>query len=512
MAFRCIEAKTFAHWGSVDYFLPSFFMSHLSGKMRSLIGAVFSAGILVGIAGTGVAATLRGSLVFSDVPSGSFYDASIGQMYNLGIIKGYDNGTFGPNDPVTRGQLAVMLQRFRDSLGDTPVSTSSSSSKVNTESSSSSSSSSRSSSSSSSSQGPIPKQGTFRFTAGTYTGPEGSAIKLFVVRTGGAQGTVTVNYATADGTAVGGTDYTPGSGTLTFANNETSKNFTINLTNNPLPQGNKSFTVALSNVTNGGTLSSPSTTTVTIQDNQTSSASSGQSVSSSSSSNPNGVMNLSALAYMVNEKNGPITVTIMRDEGSTGTVTVAYGTSNGTATSGSDYTTVNGIMTFNSGETSKTISIPVSYNMNITGSKSFNVILGSPTGGATLGTTTTSPVTIVDNESTDSGSGTVKLAKATYSVSKSSGAIDVLVQRTGNPTGTVTVNYTTTPLTAGAGTDYIHTSGTLTFQPGEATKRIRVTIVKTANASGKTFAVDLSSVTGSATMGTIQTTTVTIDN
>ncbi len=223
-------------------------------------------------------------------------------------------------------------------------------------------------------------------------------------------------------------------------------------------------------------------------------------------------MNLSALAYMVNEKNGPLVVTIIRDEGSTGTVTVAYGTSNGTALSGTDYSTVSGTMTFNAGETSKTISIPVNYNTNITGGKSFNVIIGSPTGGATLGTTAISPVTIVDNESTDSGSGTVKLAKSTYNVSKSAGYVDVLVQRTGNPTGTVGVNYTTTPLTASAGVDYTSAFGTITFQAGEATKKIRVYVTKTANATGKTFAVDLSSVTGSATLGSITSATVTIDN
>jgi len=49
---------------------------------------------------------------FPDVPEGSYYHDSVKNMYMKNVIKGYDNGLFGPNDNVTRAQVAVMLDRY----------------------------------------------------------------------------------------------------------------------------------------------------------------------------------------------------------------------------------------------------------------------------------------------------------------------------------------------------------------------------------------------------------------
>ena len=55
---------------------------------------------------------VSGRSEFKDVPSGEWYcDAVIWGEKN-GIVKGYGDGTFGPNDPVTREQLATFLQRY----------------------------------------------------------------------------------------------------------------------------------------------------------------------------------------------------------------------------------------------------------------------------------------------------------------------------------------------------------------------------------------------------------------
>ena len=278
-----------------------------------------------------------------------------------------------------------------------------------------------------------------------------------------------------------GTDYTTANGTLTFGNNETSKTFTVSVTNNPLPQGNKAFKVTLSNATANSNITSPSTATVTILDNQSNASStSGGTASASSFSNPAGTIGLSATAYLVNEKGGSLTVTINRTGGSTGTVGISYGTSNGTAVSGAEYTGVSGTLTFNAGETVKTFVIPIINNSAVTGNKAFSVVIGTPTGGVSL-STTASTVTVFDNESGTFGSGTVKMVKDTYNVSKASGYVDVGVQRTGGANGTVSVNYTTTPLTASAGVDYTSTNGTVVFAPGEATKLVRVYITKTVS-------------------------------
>jgi len=61
---------------------------------------------------------------------------------------------------------------------------------------------------------------------------------------------VTVGYATANGTAVAGSDYTAASGTLSFAPGETQKQVTVLVTRDTTAEANETFTVTLANPTN----------------------------------------------------------------------------------------------------------------------------------------------------------------------------------------------------------------------------------------------------------------------
>jgi hypothetical protein len=71
---------------------------------------------------------------------------------------------------------------------------------------------------------------------------------ILVSRTGGSTGPASVDFSTADGTAVAGTDYTASYGTLTWADGDTStKSIAIPLLNNPAIGPSKSLTVSLSN-------------------------------------------------------------------------------------------------------------------------------------------------------------------------------------------------------------------------------------------------------------------------
>lgn len=49
---------------------------------------------------------------FSDVKRDAYFSDSIENLLRSGILKGYDDGRFGPHDSVTRGQVAVMLDRY----------------------------------------------------------------------------------------------------------------------------------------------------------------------------------------------------------------------------------------------------------------------------------------------------------------------------------------------------------------------------------------------------------------
>ena len=79
---------------------------------------------------------------------------------------------------------------------------------------------------------------------------------------------ISVDYATANGTATAGSDYTSRSATITFAAGQTSKQATITITDDNTEENTEDFTVNLSNPTGGATISQ-GVGTVTINDNDT---------------------------------------------------------------------------------------------------------------------------------------------------------------------------------------------------------------------------------------------------
>ena len=110
--------------------------------------------------------------------------------------------------------------------------------------------------------------GVIQFSAATYTvGEAARRATITVTRTGGTASGVGVTYATSDGTATAGSDYTATSGILTFAANQTSKTFTIPVTNDTTVEGNETINLTLSNPTGGAALGAQNTAQLTISDN-----------------------------------------------------------------------------------------------------------------------------------------------------------------------------------------------------------------------------------------------------
>ncbi|MCB1101530.1 MAG: DUF5110 domain-containing protein [Kiritimatiellae bacterium] len=109
---------------------------------------------------------------------------------------------------------------------------------------------------------------TIQFTATGYSSSETStSVRVFASRTGSATGSVSVSYATADGSATAGSDYTATTGTLTWAGGDlANKFFDVSLIDDPQYEGNESFTVSLSSPA-GASLGSPATATVTLLEN-----------------------------------------------------------------------------------------------------------------------------------------------------------------------------------------------------------------------------------------------------
>jgi hypothetical protein len=122
-----------------------------------------------------------------------------------------------------------------------------------------------------------------------------------------------------------------------------------------------------------------------------------------------GVLQFSNATYTANVTSGMATLTLVRNNGSQGTVTLAYATSDGTATAGVSYTPASGTLTFADGVTSQTFKIPILSTAAGKGNQTVNLTISSPTGGATLGAQTTAVLTLIDDTRPSSSvvSGTV---------------------------------------------------------------------------------------------------------
>lgn len=106
---------------------------------------------------------------------------------------------------------------------------------------------------------------------------------------------------------------------------------------------------------------------------------------------------LSGSSYSVGEGAGTVTITATRTGDLQGSASIRYGTSNGTALAGSDYSAVSGYLTFGASETTKTFTIPILEDSAIEGDETFFVTLSSPS-GAMLGSPASATITIIDND------------------------------------------------------------------------------------------------------------------
>ena len=204
---------------------------------------------------------------------------------------------------------------------------------------------------------------------------EGDVVAFTVSLSATSSQQVTVDYATSDGTATSGTDFTAESGTLTFAANETSKTVSVATTDDSVDENDETFTLTLSSATNA-TLGD-ATATGTINDNDESLPTVGVSDASAAEGD--------AVAF-----------TVSLSAASSQQVTVDYATSDGTATSGTDFTTESGMLTFAANETTKTVSVATTDDSVDEEDETFTLTLSSPANAALGDATATG--TINDND------------------------------------------------------------------------------------------------------------------
>ena len=178
--------------------------------------------------------------------------------------------------------------------------------------------------------------------------------------------TVTVQYATSDGTATAGDDYTSASGILTFTPGVTSQSFDVIIGDDGLDENDETITLTLSNASNA-TIGGDNPATLTIEDDESPPA-----------------VGFSSATYSVNEEAGTSIIAVTIDALSALTITVEYTVTGGTATPGEDYVVVSGTLAFTPGVTSQSFTVDIVDDEVDEGEETIVLTLYDPT-NATVG-------------------------------------------------------------------------------------------------------------------------------
>ncbi len=301
---------------------------------------------------------------------------------------------------------------------------------------------------------------------------EGGGTATFAVTlTPAAVEMVTVGYATADGSAEAGLDYTSGSGTLTFSAAETRKTFTVDVLEDTEVEQNETFTVELSDVL--GARIAQGIGVGTILDND-------------------GTSTLTVADMEVGEEIGTARVRVVLSPARGEEVTVAYATSDGTARQGEDYTAVTNTLSIPIGGEEGWIPIEITNDGIVEPDEAFTVTLSAPT-HALLGDETAT-VVIVDDD--------LPVLSINNPLAPEHQGIMVFTLRLDQVHDeAVTVNYATMDVSATAGADYVSHAGIARIAAGALRQEIEVVIIEDAALeSSETFEMVLSDARG-AEMG-----------
>lgn len=302
--------------------------------------------------------------------------------------------------------------------------------------------------------------------------PGGSRMTFTVTLSKAVNVPVTVDYATANGTAQAGSDFTAANGTLTFAAFETSKTIVVSILNDNVLESGESFTMNLSNPTNGVVApGNPGTGTGTIIDDDSP------------------TVTISDAVVVEGDggvKNAVFTVTLSKAVGLP--VSVDYATADATATAGSDYTSKTGTLTIAAGQTTGTIAVAIVGDLLPEAVEQFvvnlsNAVNGSIVDGQALGG-------IIDDDTPS-----IRIDDA--GVIESDGFVDVTLRLSKAVGAPVTVDYSVLSGTATSGVDFTGAlSGTVTFAAGTTTQTIRINITTNDGFEPtETFTVNLSNPT-----------------
>ncbi len=288
-------------------------------------------------------------------------------------------------------------------------------------------------------------------------GNSGTTSFVFPVTLSTASGrTVTVNFATADGSATQPADYAQASGMLTFLPGDVSETITVDVVGDMMVEPDQNFFVNLSPPSNAS-----------FGDNQAS----GTILDDDASGAVFSVDDVTALE--TDAGTTTFTFTVSRSV-STGTDSVDAATMDVSATAGSDYVAIaTTTLSFADGVASQPFAVTVNGDTDVEADETFNVLLSNASAGTSIGDGTG-----VGTISNDDAAATVFSVNDITAAETNSGTttFTFTVSRS-NSSGAANVDAATMDVSATAGSDYVAIAATtLNFADGVATQPFAVTV------------------------------------
>ena len=345
---------------------------------------------------------------------------------------------------------------------------------------------------------PLVDDDTPRFSVADVNVSEGGLMTFTVTRAGDAAATQTVDFTTS----IAGTDtaeladFTPNSGTLTFASGVTSQTFGVQTTQDVPYEGAETFSATLSNNSTGSIIVD-AVAVGTILDDGTGSGPFGPGPNADDDRPGFSVADVNV------SEGGLMTFTVTRAGDAAATQTVDFTTSiAGTDTAElADFTPNSGTLTFASGVTSQTFGVQTTQDVPYEGAETFSATLSNNSTGSII-VDAVAVGTILDD---GTGSGPFGpgpnadddrpgFSVADVNVSEG-GLMTFTVTRAGDAAATQTVDFTTS--IAGTDTaelaDFTPNSGTLTFASGVTSQTFGVQTTQDVPYEGaETFSATLS--------------------
>lgn len=277
-----------------------------------------------------------------------------------------------------------------------------------------------------------------------------------------------------------------GEGFIKFAAGQFEASLSIPIVNDAFPEPNETFKVRLGSAV----------ATVTIL-----------------SDDPGGVIQFGQEARTVSETDGLIDVTVVRTINTAAIETVYYEI-DGSAQTGTDYSTSNSnSLTFLPGETEKTIRLTLLNDAFAEPTETISIRLFDATQSGSLGDAVVHTMTVLDDDAPGPGSGVFGFAVPTSRVFESAPAAVVRVVRTGDLSGSDSVQYRVVKSGAADTTDvkFLETTGTLIFTAGESERLISLPLIHDAQPEpDEEFQIVLSAPGGGAALSPEITHTVAI--